>query len=79
MRGYVQKQTEAAIQCRSSEVPHDEREYVIIGDYAQNLPFPQYGGEQPVDIYYLSALNVNLFGIVYLSLSPNRLHSYAYR
>jgi hypothetical protein len=79
MRVYVQKQTEAAIQCRPSEVPHAEREYFIVCDYAQNLPLPHYGGENPGEIYYFSALTVNLFGIVDLSLSPNRLHCYAYQ
>jgi hypothetical protein len=66
---YVHKQIEAAIQCSSSEVPHAEREYVIVCGYAQNLPLPHYGGEQPGEIYYFSALTVNLFGIVDLSLS----------
>jgi hypothetical protein len=74
MRGYVQKQTEAAIQCRSSEVPHAESEYIIVCDYAKNLPLPHYGGKQPGVIYYVSTLAVNLFGIVDLSLRPNRLH-----
>jgi hypothetical protein len=50
MRGCVQKQTEAAIQCRSSEVPHAERDYVIVRGYAQNLPLPHYGGNQQGEI-----------------------------
>jgi hypothetical protein len=74
MRGHVQKQVEAAIQCRSSEVTHAEREYVTVCDYAKKLQLPQYGSEQPDEIYYFSALIVNLFVIVDLGLSPNRLH-----
>jgi hypothetical protein len=60
-------------------VPRQDREYVIICDYAQNLPLQHYGGDQPGEIYYFSALTVNLFGIVDLSLSPNNLKCYAYR
>jgi hypothetical protein len=32
MRGYVQQQTAARIECRTSEVPHQDREYVIVCD-----------------------------------------------
>jgi hypothetical protein len=79
MRGYVHQKTAAGIECRTSEVSHQDREYVIVCDYAQNLPLPHYGGEQPGEIYYFSALTINLFGIVDLSLSPNKLKCYAYR
>jgi hypothetical protein len=40
---------------------------------------PHYGGEKPGEIYYFSNLTINLFGIVDLSLSPNKLRCYAYR
>jgi hypothetical protein len=79
MRYYIQKATEAAVLCRSLEVVHKDREYVIVCDYAQNMPLPHYGGEQPGEIYYFSPLTINLFGIVDLSLSPNKLNCYAYR
>jgi hypothetical protein len=78
MRGYVQQQNAAGIECRTSEVPHQDRTYVIVCDYAQNLPLPHYGGERPGEIYYFSALTIKLFGIVDLSLSPNKLKCYAY-
>jgi hypothetical protein len=42
-----------------------------------NLPY--YGSEQPGDIYYFSALTVNLFGIFDLSRTPKKLNCYAYR
>jgi hypothetical protein len=35
--------------------------YYLIGDYAQNLELPHFGAEQPQDIYYFSALTVNVF------------------
>jgi hypothetical protein len=79
MRAYVQGAIAAACKCRDDEVPHAQREYTIVCDYAQNLNMPHYGGEQPGDIYYFSAVTMNLFGIVDLSLHPNKLNCYAYR
>jgi hypothetical protein len=58
MRGYVQAATECAKQCRDNEVPHKDRGYVLVCDYAQNMPLPHYGGEQPGEIYYFSALTM---------------------
>jgi hypothetical protein len=60
-------------------VLHQDQEYVIVCDYTQTLPLPHYGGEQPGEIYYFSSLTINIFGIVDLSLSPNKLKCYAYR
>jgi hypothetical protein len=60
-------------------VPHKDRDYVLVCDYAQNMPLPHYGGEQPGEIFYFSALTINLFGIVDLSRTPNKLNCYAYR
>jgi hypothetical protein len=50
VRYYIQKATKAAIMCRSLEVVHKDREYVIVCDYAHNMPLPHYGGEQPGEI-----------------------------
>jgi hypothetical protein len=44
MCGYVKAATERAKQCRDKEVPHNDREYVRVCDYAQNMPLPHYGG-----------------------------------
>jgi hypothetical protein len=79
MRHFVQHATESKVHCRCEEVPHKDREYVIVCDYVQNMPLPHYGGEQPWDIYYFSPLTINLFGIVDLSITPNKLNCYAYR
>jgi hypothetical protein len=79
MRGYVQAATERAKQCRNNEVPHKDREYVIVCDYAQNIPLSHYGGEKPGEIYYFSALKIKIFGIVDLSRTPNKLNCYTYR
>jgi hypothetical protein len=78
MRAYVQGVTSAACKCRNDEVPHAQRKYTVVCDYAQNLNMPHYGDEQPGEIYYFSALIINLFGIVDLSLHPNTLMFYAY-
>jgi hypothetical protein len=79
MSNYIKKVTEAAILCRSLEVIHKDREYVLVCDYAQNMPLPYYGRGQPGGIYYFSPLTINLIGIVGLSMSPNKLNCYAYR
>jgi hypothetical protein len=79
MRHYVQEWTEIATQCFNKEVPHHDSEYVIVCNYAQNLPLPHYRGDQPGEIYYLSAVTINPFGIVDLILAPNKLTCYVYR
>jgi hypothetical protein len=43
--------------------------YCLIGDYAQNLELPHFGAEQPQDIYYFSALTVNVFGLAEVTKS----------
>jgi hypothetical protein len=50
MHGYVQAATERAKQCRDNEVPHKDRDYVLVCDYAQNMPLPHNSGEQPGEI-----------------------------
>jgi hypothetical protein len=76
---YVQVATECAKQCHNNEVPHKGHDYVLVFDYAQNMPLPYYDGEQPGEIYDFSALTINLFGIVDLGRMPNKLNCYAYR
>jgi hypothetical protein len=51
-----QKMTETANHCHENEVRHAEMEYIIICDYAQNMPLPHYGDEQLGEIYFFSAL-----------------------
>jgi hypothetical protein len=52
---------------------------VIVSNNAQNMPLPHYGGGHPGEIYYFSAVTINLFGIFDLSRTPNKLKYYAYR
>jgi hypothetical protein len=54
-------------------------EYVIVCYYAQNMPLPHYGGKKPGYIYYFSPLTINIFGVVDLRITPNKLNCYAYR
>jgi hypothetical protein len=79
MRGMIQYRTQEAIDSLISLKRHGTRDRVLVCDYAQNFNYPHYGGEQPGEIYYLSALTINLFGIVDLSVAPNKLKCYAYR
>jgi hypothetical protein len=75
----VQYRTREAIESLIAPKRHDTRDCVLVCDYAQNINYPHYGGEQPGKIYYLSALTINLFDIVDLSVTPNKLNFYAYR
>jgi len=50
----------------------------LIGDYAQNLELPHFGAEQPQDIYYFSAITVNVFGIADVTRSPTHMIAYGY-
>ncbi len=50
----------------------------MIGDYAQNLELPHFGAEQPQDIYYFSAITVNVFGIADVTRSPTHMIAYGY-
>jgi hypothetical protein len=79
MRGMVQYRTQEASESLIVLKRHDTRDRVLVCDYAQNVNYPHYGGEQPGEIYYLSALTINLFDIVDLSVTPNKLNFYAYR
>jgi hypothetical protein len=47
MSGYVQSATECTKQWCNNEVPHKDRDCVIVFDYAQNKPMLHYGDEQP--------------------------------
>jgi hypothetical protein len=76
MRGLVQLKTQLAIQSLLDLKRHPERDHMVVCDFAQNLPLPHYGGEQPGEMYYLSALKIHLFGIVDLSVMPNKLTCY---
>jgi hypothetical protein len=79
MRGMLQYRTREAIESLIALKRHDTRYRVLVCDYAQHVNYPHYGGEQPGEIYYLSALTINLFGIVDLSVTPNKLNCCAYR
>jgi hypothetical protein len=79
MRAMVQRRKTEGIKSVIAIKRQNARDRVIVCDYAHNINFPHYGGEQPGEIYYLSALIINLFGIVDLSVTPNKLNCYAYR
>jgi hypothetical protein len=76
MRELAQKRAQEAKDDIENGVLHPEKRYCLLCDYAQNLGIPHFGKEQPGDTYYNSPLSKNLFGIVYLSRSPNNLECY---
>ena len=52
--------------------------FCIVGDYAQNLGVPHFGGEQPGDTCYYSPLSVYCFGVVDVCGEQDKLHAYGY-
>jgi hypothetical protein len=79
MRELDQKRAQEAKEDIENGVLHPEKRYCLVCDYAQNLGIPHFGKEQPGDTYYFSPLTINLFGLVDLARSPNKLDCYAYR
>ena len=47
-----------------AKIDHGFRTYMRIGDYCQKMEMPYFGAEQPADIYFMSAMTVNCFGLV---------------
>jgi hypothetical protein len=79
MRGLFQLKAQLTIQSLLDLKRHPELDRMVVCDFAQNLTLPHYGGEQPGEIYYLLAYTINLFGIVDLSVTPNKLTCYVYK
>jgi hypothetical protein len=79
MREAVQARTAKAAEDLQNSVPHSQRSYAIVADYAQNLDLPHFGEEQPGETYYFSPKNVFIFGVVDLALSPAELFAYTYQ
>jgi hypothetical protein len=78
MRDMTKEETMYALEDEDNNVVHSKRHYVLVGDYAQNLAAPHFGGAQPGDAHYFSPLTVFLFGLVCLATTPNRMNCYAY-
>ena len=49
---------------------------MFIYDYEQCLRRPYFGSEQPGDTFYLSPMNINLFGIY--NCATDKMNSYLY-
>jgi hypothetical protein len=79
MHHYAQMTTECAKQCHDTEVNNKDHDYIIVCIFLQNMPLPHDIGEQPGEIYFFSALTINLFGIVDISHTPKKINCYGYR
>ena len=53
--------------------------YCVVCDYSQNVELPHFGAEQPQDIYYFSAITVNIFGMADVTKTPTKMLAYGYR
>jgi hypothetical protein len=78
MRRFAQDITLADIQQFRGDTPYSQRDYVLVGDYGENLSAPYFGGAQAGDTYYFLPLTVFSFGLVDLSTGPNKINCYTY-
>jgi hypothetical protein len=73
MHVMVWDQTKDEIRCGIALKSYVTRNRVLICDYTHNITIHiMGGGGQPGEIYYLSALTINLFGIVDLLVTPKK-------
>jgi hypothetical protein len=49
-----------------------------MGDFAHNLPLPNFGAAQPGETYYYSPPSIFIFGRVELSMKPTKLEDFVY-
>jgi hypothetical protein len=73
MRELAQTRAQEAKDDIANCVLHPNTHYCMVRDYAQNLGIPHFGKEQPGYTYHYSPFTINLFGLVDLSRSPNKL------
>jgi hypothetical protein len=66
------------ILCYIANLFYSFSSYCIVCDYAQNLELSHFGAEQPQDIYYFSAITVNIFGIADVTKTPTTMLAYGY-
>ena len=70
-----QKIAEAVEDCQKK---HEDRRYVFVADYSQNIELPFFGNSQPGDTYYFSHLKVNVFGVVDCCIPGGSLGAHVY-
>lgn len=81
----VNKKVSKARDDRKNNIRHSERTYTLICDYSQNMALPHFGTSQPGDTYYLTPLNLFVFGVVdvsYIGLQDeeeDRLYAHLYK
>jgi hypothetical protein len=76
MRELAQKRAQETKDDIANGALHPDKRYCMVCDYDGNLRIPHFRKEQPGDTYYYSLLTINLFGLMDLSRSPNKLDSY---
>ena len=73
----VSNKIELARSDGKNQVPHRDRTYTLIVDYAQNMELPWFGETQPGETYYYTPLAIYNFGVVDVS-HPAGDHLYAH-
>jgi hypothetical protein len=75
-RRYFQQLKKQAVE--NAQKAREERKYVFVADYAQNMAVPNFAGEQPGAAYYYSPLSGYVFGMIDCSTSPSVLSAHTY-
>ena len=70
MRNFIKDNIKKSREDKQSNKVWSSRTIIQISDFTQNLDLPNFGSEQTGNIYYLSPLEVYLFGIV--SVHPKK-------
>ena len=80
MRKLAKKRSDEAKESKTrNDLPKDQVHTFTI-DYAQNLAIPWFGKkDQPNQLYYMTPLTVNLFGMFDNSFEKENLFAYVYR
>ena len=63
-RNYVQAKEKGAKADYGNKMLWPYHHYMLVGEYAQIMDIPHFGGEQPGLTYYYSPVNGNAFGCV---------------
>lgn len=62
----------------TAHLPPSERTVTLVGDYSQNIDLPHTGDEQPGECYYMSPVNLYIFGLVDVSLKEKKCKGFTY-
>ena len=75
-RDYVQEKEKEAEADYANNILWPYHHEMLVGDYAQIMDIPHFGGKQPGLTYYYSPVNVNVFG--WVDYSTEHMEAFIY-